>query len=134
MSFCHKTTKRQKNYTILAPVGRKLHKWSVSETSSQATTGSDFTSKASWEFGEDVKKRLRLLSKERLSPREEKPGGFVRHFFGKKKKKKKWRSVLKTAPPQFPRDRVGLLTSKLSRIQSPVRIPRERVFNRPPAG
>ena len=37
-------------------------KWSVSETSSQATKGSDFTSKASLEFGEDVKKRLRLLS------------------------------------------------------------------------
>ena len=30
--------------------------------------------------GEDVKKRLRLLSEERLSPREEKPCGFVRHF------------------------------------------------------
>ena len=31
-------------------------KWSVSETSSQATKGSGFTSKSSLEFGEDVKK------------------------------------------------------------------------------
>jgi len=31
-------------------------KWSVSETSSQATIGSDFTSKSSLEFGEDAKK------------------------------------------------------------------------------
>ena len=47
-----------KNYTILTRAARKLHpasfhyavtsKWSVSETSSQATTGSDFTSKASF--------------------------------------------------------------------------------------
>ena len=35
-------------------------------------------------FGEDVKKRLRLLSEERLAPREEKTCVFVRHFFGKK--------------------------------------------------
>ena len=43
-----------------------------------------FTSKSSLEFCEDVKKRLRLLSEERLSPREEKTCVFVRHFFGKK--------------------------------------------------
>ena len=46
------------------------------------------------EFGEDVpasfhyavarKKRLRLLSEERLSPREEKTYGDLRHFFAKK--------------------------------------------------
>ena len=46
-------------------------------------------------FGEDVpasfyyavarKKRLRLLSEERLSPREEKTYGDLRHFFGQKK-------------------------------------------------
>ena len=45
-------------------------------------------------FGEDVpasfyyavarKKRLRLLSEERLSPREEKTYGDLRHFFAKK--------------------------------------------------
>ena len=34
--------------------------------------------------GEDVKKRLRLLSEERLTPREEKTCVFVRHFLGKK--------------------------------------------------
>jgi len=50
-----------KNYTILAPAGRKLH-GQRKLTSSQVTTGSDFTSKASLGFGEDVKKRLRLLS------------------------------------------------------------------------
>ena len=38
------------------------------------------------EFGEDVKKRLRLLSEELLltQKREEKTYVFVRHFFGKK--------------------------------------------------
>ena len=36
------------------------------------------------EFGEDVKKRLHLLSEERLSPREVKHCGFVRHFWGQK--------------------------------------------------
>ena len=51
--------------------------------SSQATTGSDFTSKSSLEFGEDVKKRLRLLSEELLlaQKREETTYVFVRHFF-----------------------------------------------------
>ena len=38
-----------------APGGRKLHKWSVSGTSSQESEANDFTSKASG-FGEDVKK------------------------------------------------------------------------------
>ena len=33
---------------------------------------------------EDVKKRLRLLSEERLTPHEEKTCVFVRHFLGKK--------------------------------------------------
>ena len=37
-------------------------------------------SKASSFSCEGVKKRLRLLSEERLPPREEKPCGFVRHF------------------------------------------------------
>jgi len=32
------------------------------------------------DFGEDVKKSLRLLSEVRLTPREVKPCGFVRHF------------------------------------------------------
>ena len=36
------------------------------------------------EFGEDVKKSLRLLSEERLTPREVKPCGFVRHFLSTK--------------------------------------------------
>ena len=55
---CRRLSEAQyKSYTILTPglssaalakeEGRKLHKWSVSETSSQATKGSDFTSKAS---------------------------------------------------------------------------------------
>ena len=42
-------------------------------------------SKASLEFGEDVKKRLRLLSEERLTPREEKTCVFVPPFFWQKK-------------------------------------------------
>ena len=33
---------------------------------------------------EDVKKKLRFLREERLSPHEEKPDGFVDHFFAKK--------------------------------------------------
>ena len=43
-------------------------------------------------------------------------------------------TVFQTAPRQFPRDRVGLLTSKIGRIQPRVRIPRGRVFSRHPAG
>ena len=35
-------------------------------------------------ISEDVKKRLRLLSEERLTPHEEKTCVFVRHFLGKK--------------------------------------------------
>ena len=34
--------------------------------------------------GEDVKKKLRFLREERLSPHEVKPDGFVDHFFAKK--------------------------------------------------
>ena len=34
--------------------------------------------------GEDVKKKLRFLREERLSPHEVKPDGFVDHFFTKK--------------------------------------------------
>jgi hypothetical protein len=45
---CRRLSEAQlKNCTILTRAARKLHKWSVSGTSSQATTGSDFTSKAS---------------------------------------------------------------------------------------
>ena len=53
-----------------------------------------WTNKVHLEFGEDapasfhyavaMKKRLRLLSEERLSPREEKTYGDLRHFFAKK--------------------------------------------------
>ena len=35
-------------------------------------------------MGEDVKKKLRFLREERLSPHEVKPDGFVDHFFAKK--------------------------------------------------
>ena len=69
---------KNKNYTNHTPGGRKLHKWSVSGTSSQESEANDLTSQA-WGVGEDVpaslhyavarKKRLRLLSEERLSPR-----------------------------------------------------------------
>ena len=43
--------------------------------------------KAEFKTGEDVKKKLRFLREERLSPHEVKPDGFVDHFFCKKKKK-----------------------------------------------
>ena len=41
-------------------------------------------SKAESKTGEDVKKKLRFLREERLSPHEVKPNGFVDHFFTKK--------------------------------------------------
>ena len=40
--------------------------------------------KAEFKTGEDVKKKLRFLREERLSPHEVKPDGFVDHFFAKK--------------------------------------------------
>ena len=49
------------------------------------------------EYSEDVKKKLRFLSEERLSPREVKPCGFVRHFFGQKK----WRRERDSNPRLF---------------------------------
>ena len=45
---------------------------------------SDFTSKASWEFGEDVKKRLRLLSEVVLRTVKRRLASSFRHFFAKK--------------------------------------------------
>ena len=36
-------------------------------------------------LSEDVKKRLTLFSEERLTPREEKPCGFVHHFCRRQK-------------------------------------------------
>ena len=69
--------------------------------SSQATKGSDFTSKASLEFCEDVKKRLRLLSEERLSPREVKPCGFVPPFFLQKNGERRRKSSLHCAKHNF---------------------------------
>ena len=50
-------------------------KWSANETTSQGRLR---------RIGDDVKKSLRLLSEERLSPREVKPSGFVRHFLSTK--------------------------------------------------
>ena len=40
--------------------------------------------KAEFKTGEDVKKKLRFLREERLSPHEVKPDGFVDHLFAKK--------------------------------------------------
>ena len=55
---CRRVSEAQnKNFTNHTPAGRKLHKWSVSGTSSQESEANDFTSKA-FGFGEDVKKTL----------------------------------------------------------------------------
>ena len=76
----------------------KHHPLSRREQTSQVSKANDFTSDRRERLhppsprlrrdkqarrlreGEDVKKSLRLLSEERLPPREEKPCGFVRHF------------------------------------------------------
>ena len=82
-----------KSYTILTrglssaalakEVARKLYKWSVEERLHKRPQGASSQARL-LEFGEDVKKKLCFLSEERLSPREVKPCGFVRHFFAKK--------------------------------------------------
>ena len=60
-------------------------------------------SKASLEFGEDVKKKLCFLSEERLTPREVKPCGDLRHFFAKKWRREGDSNSRGLAPRRFSR-------------------------------